>query len=256
MKQEVLQYRYVLWTMYLIYQAKVPYWKNITSRSDSMDPAQWKLSEVVTDKEKGPLFSNYVPGQAWLVTALKILTKIYDWGHSKLRIEVAILFQSRVWSSLMPKTHWKKQAWRESKSSGKNILRVSCCFWKVSNSTKQQQQQQEWSLGIIWNITPGVLLTFRPGAATGFHRREKWFGPVYTGKTFFLMVKPGGQNDPNRWSICPVAGFHEILARPNALPVMEQSDWLILATGLLQNKALPRDEEDLLSILFHKYAAK
>ena len=70
------------------------------------------------------------------------------------------------------------------------------------------------------------------------------------------MVKPGGLNDPNRWSICPVAGFHEILARPNALPVMEQSDWLILATGLLQNKALPRDEEDLLSILFHKYAAK
>ena len=49
------------------------------------------------------------------------------------------------------------------------------------------------------------------------------------------MVKQGSQTDPRRWSICPVSRLHRSLARPSGLPLIEQSDWLILAIGLLQN---------------------
>ena len=49
--------------IYLINQARGPYWENIGPRS-------WQY-----EKDQGPIFSQYGPEQAWLIRDL-----LYDWN--------------------------------------------------------------------------------------------------------------------------------------------------------------------------------
>ena len=72
MKQEVLQYRHELWIIHVPY---LPSAGAILGEYHS-EVYNYRLNRVDTEqspykKGNGPIFSNYVPGKAWLVSALK-----------------------------------------------------------------------------------------------------------------------------------------------------------------------------------------
>jgi len=59
---------------------------------------------------------------------------------------------------------------------------------------------------VTCSVVRGVINVFSR-RATGFHSGTKLFElNFFIRKTFRKMVKPGGQNHPPSWAICPVPG--------------------------------------------------